>query len=402
MRPGERPGQVDDDEAVEGSAAWSGAVVGSRCERSRAARLSPVPALRPVRRRTSLDGRPAALPASRAARAPAAPPVIAVDGPQRGRQVGVRATLWRAALGDAPVVRLDDVYPGWDGLEDGVHAAGQRRAASRVAAGATATAAPATTGSPGATAPAYVVPAAPLVVLEGCGAGAGACAPLPVVRWSWVDASDDGPLGPGDARATARGTGRTGPGGPSRSAAHFGPGGHRGSARTSSCTPPAGRSLPLCGNDPALAKPERSDRASGPGRGQRPRGARAPAPAPRAGTRSGRRTPSSTSRARRRPAPAERRRTRGVPRHGDRGRQRRPPPARPRRCPPAHHRRVVGGGSAVSVRRLRSATRPQRPAGRARPRPNDARGHLQRLRTRRRGRPVEAGTQLAERSRRGA
>jgi uridine kinase len=55
----------------------------------------------------------------------AAPPraggtrVVAVDGPSGSGKTTLAAAL-AAALGDAPVVHLDDIYPGWDGLDDAV------------------------------------------------------------------------------------------------------------------------------------------------------------------------------------------------------------------------------------------------------------------------------------------
>jgi uridine kinase len=45
--------------------------------------------------------------------------VVAVDGPSGAGKSTLAAAL-ATALGDAPVVHLDDVYPGWDGLDDAV------------------------------------------------------------------------------------------------------------------------------------------------------------------------------------------------------------------------------------------------------------------------------------------
>jgi len=45
--------------------------------------------------------------------------VVAVDGPSGSGKTTLAAAL-SATLGDVPVVHMDDVYPGWDGLEDAV------------------------------------------------------------------------------------------------------------------------------------------------------------------------------------------------------------------------------------------------------------------------------------------
>jgi uridine kinase len=68
-------------------------------------------------------------PEGLAARVLAAPPraggtrVVAVDGPSGSGKTTLAAAL-ATALGDAgrpaPVVHLDDIYPGWDGLDDAV------------------------------------------------------------------------------------------------------------------------------------------------------------------------------------------------------------------------------------------------------------------------------------------
>jgi uridine kinase len=114
--------------------------------------------------------------------------VVAVDGPS-GAGKSLLAQRLSAALGagspTVPVVRLDDVYPGWDGLEDGV---------TRVVQGVLE---PLSHGRAatlrrhdwvhGVDGESYQVPAAPVVVLEGCGSGAQACRPYLSVL-VWVDA----------------------------------------------------------------------------------------------------------------------------------------------------------------------------------------------------------------------
>lgn len=45
--------------------------------------------------------------------------VVAVDGPAGSGKSTLAATI-RAALDGAPLVRMDDLYPGWDGLADAV------------------------------------------------------------------------------------------------------------------------------------------------------------------------------------------------------------------------------------------------------------------------------------------
>jgi uridine kinase len=115
--------------------------------------------------------------------------VIAVDGPS-GAGKSTLADALVAALGDGddlPVVRLDDVYPGWDGLEAGVSRV-HAEVLTTLAAGGTAVLRHHdwVTGGDGAT---YPVPPAPVVVLEGCGAGATVCAPYLSVL-VWVDAPE--------------------------------------------------------------------------------------------------------------------------------------------------------------------------------------------------------------------
>ncbi|WP_198954598.1 uridine kinase [Kineosporia sp. R_H_3] len=129
----------------------------------------------------------------------AAPVVVGVDGPS-GAGKTTFADLLARGLGEGtavPVVHLDDLYPGWDGLDavvprlvDGVLAplASGRPAGYRRWDWAA--------GTDGA---AVAVPAAPLLVVEGAGCGARACAPyLSLLVWL------DGPPAWRRERALAR------------------------------------------------------------------------------------------------------------------------------------------------------------------------------------------------------
>lgn len=127
--------------------------------------------------------------------------VVAVDGPSGAGKTTLAAQL-SAVLRQAPVVHMDDLYPGWDGLEAGV-----RRLVEEVLE-------PLSRREParyrryewavGELAEARVVPAAaPVLVVEGVGCGALACAPY-LSLLVWVDA-------PADVR-WARAMGRDGEG----------------------------------------------------------------------------------------------------------------------------------------------------------------------------------------------
>ncbi|WP_426566916.1 dephospho-CoA kinase [Angustibacter sp. McL0619] len=114
--------------------------------------------------------------------------VIAIDGPSGAGKSTFAARLSTALGGDgrpAPVVRLDDVYPGWDGLEDGVRRVlmGVLEPLSR-GQGATLRRHDWVLGVDG---DCYDVPAAAVVLLEGCGAGARMCSPF-LSALVWVDA----------------------------------------------------------------------------------------------------------------------------------------------------------------------------------------------------------------------
>ena len=118
----------------------------------------------------------------------ARPPVgatrlVTVDGPSGAGKTRLAGRLARA-LGRAPVVHLDFLYPGWDGL-----AAGVDLAVAWVAR-------PLAAGRParwrrydwaaGRFAEWHETPCAPVVVLEGCGAGSAALRPFTSTA-VWVD-----------------------------------------------------------------------------------------------------------------------------------------------------------------------------------------------------------------------
>lgn len=109
------------------------------------------------------------------ARVRAAPPrcgatrLVSVDGPSGAGKTALAARL-AAALGDPPVLPMDDLYPGWDGLAAGV-AALRAEVVAPLAAGR-----PAryrrwdwARGLPGAW---CALGTPPLLVVEGVGAGA--------------------------------------------------------------------------------------------------------------------------------------------------------------------------------------------------------------------------------------
>ena len=157
------------------------------------------------------DGRPDGAPpddvvAAVAARVRALPArrgatLVAVDGPSgSGKTTFARrlaAALGGPAGAEVPVVHVEDLYPGWDGLDAVV---------PRLVVGVLA---PLAAGAAGryrrwdwaadADGEPVVVPAAPLLVVEGAGAAARAAAPhLAFVVWL------DGPAGWRRERALAR------------------------------------------------------------------------------------------------------------------------------------------------------------------------------------------------------
>ena len=135
-------------------------------------------------------GGPSALAARVMTRAPRAGTtrVVAVDGPSGAGKTTLASQL-SAALRQAPVVQMDDLYPGWDGLEAGV-----RRLVQEVLE-------PMSRGEPGRyrrydwtlgePAETRVVPVtAPVLVVEGVGCGAQACGPY-LSLLVWLDAPAD-------------------------------------------------------------------------------------------------------------------------------------------------------------------------------------------------------------------
>ncbi len=114
------------------------------------------------------------------------PVVVAVDGPAASGKSSLAALL-APLLGDAPVVHLDDLYPGWDGLAAGneilvgllrdLHA-GRSGSYRRFDWGT------------GEFADPVDVPAKRFLVVEGCGSSARDARALTDVR-VWVEAADD-------------------------------------------------------------------------------------------------------------------------------------------------------------------------------------------------------------------
>lgn len=111
--------------------------------------------------------------------------VMAVDGPSGSGKTTLAAAV-SEALGGVPVVHMDDVYPGWDGLEDAVP-----RLLEWVLE-------PLAAGLPARYrrydwdrneyAEWHDVPASPVVVVEGVASGARACSRYLSVL-VWVDAT---------------------------------------------------------------------------------------------------------------------------------------------------------------------------------------------------------------------
>lgn len=132
--------------------------------------------------------------ASVAARVRAAPPrlgavrLVVVDGPAGSGKTTTAAAL-AAALGDAPVLHMDDLYEGWSGLNADVWP----RMWAQVLE-------PLRAGRPGRYqrydwekgrfAEWHDVPAGPLLVVEGVGAAAAAMEPYASLR-VWVEAPPD-------------------------------------------------------------------------------------------------------------------------------------------------------------------------------------------------------------------
>ena len=125
--------------------------------------------------------------AAEAAPGPGGVRVVAIDGPSGSGKTTLAAAL-AARLDDAQVVHMDDLYPGWDGLDDAVP-----RLVEWVLA-------PLSAGRParyrrwdwpaGRYAEWHDVAAAPVVLVEGVGCGAAACSPH-LSLLVWLDAALD-------------------------------------------------------------------------------------------------------------------------------------------------------------------------------------------------------------------
>jgi cytidylate kinase len=111
--------------------------------------------------------------------------VVAIDGPSGGGKTAMAMRV--ASRTGATVVHMDDIYPGWDGLADGVHlvvrdvlepwARGDRAAYRQW------------NWSHDRPGPLVEVAPAPLVVLEGAGSSVGAAGDYASVR-VWVEAAE--------------------------------------------------------------------------------------------------------------------------------------------------------------------------------------------------------------------
>lgn len=113
--------------------------------------------------------------------------VVAVDGPS-GSGKSVLAQQLSAALRPSAVVRLDDLYPGWDGLD----ATPQRVLAEVLEPLSRGEEATYRTWDWGAQryGSAREVPSVPVLLVEGCGSGARVCAPH-LTLLVWLDAPPD-------------------------------------------------------------------------------------------------------------------------------------------------------------------------------------------------------------------
>lgn len=108
--------------------------------------------------------------------------LVCVDGPAGSGKSTLAAAV--AAITQAPLIHMDDLYAGWDGLADGI---AQLDTVLR----------PLVAGAPGsyrrydwhagAYAETVMVPPCPLLVVEGVGSGAAAYADLRTAL-AWVDA----------------------------------------------------------------------------------------------------------------------------------------------------------------------------------------------------------------------
>ena len=122
--------------------------------------------------------------------------VVALDGPS-GSGKSFLAQSLSAALGSTSVLRLDDVYPGWDGLDE-TPGRVVEWVLEPLSRGAPATYRPYDWAA-GRYGDVRVLASAPTLLVEGCGSGARACAPY-LGLLVWVDA----PVDVRRARALAR------------------------------------------------------------------------------------------------------------------------------------------------------------------------------------------------------
>ena len=127
--------------------------------------------------------------------APDGPRMVAVDGPSGSGKTTFAAELAQAlerAGSRAEVVHLDDLYPGWDGL-DAVVPLLVRHLLAPLAAGRPVTLPTwdwaGDTPGPSRTVPGLGPPAPTVVVVEGAGSGARACRPY-LTALAWLDAPE--------------------------------------------------------------------------------------------------------------------------------------------------------------------------------------------------------------------
>ncbi len=124
------------------------------------------------------------------------PVIVAIDGPG-GAGKSSLAALVAPLLDDAPVVHLDDLYPGWDGLARAVPLLVDR-VLRPVAHGDIATY-PRYDWELGRYAETLTVPRHDVLIIEGCGASVGAARAYADVR-VWVQAPADVRRRRGEAR----------------------------------------------------------------------------------------------------------------------------------------------------------------------------------------------------------
>ena len=136
---------------------------------------------------------------------------MCVDGPSGSGKTVLAARLARA-LGDPPVLQLDDLYPGWDGLAEAVPLVHDQVVAP-LAAGRAARYRR-YDWERGGYAEEHDLGTPPLLLVEGVAAGSRPIAAYAVLL-VWVSAPGPNASG-GGSSATERPTGRTGSAGPAR------------------------------------------------------------------------------------------------------------------------------------------------------------------------------------------